>query len=36
MEPNDGFVTSNEKVLSEVVGLGYNVVCSKTLFLGKF
>ena len=27
-EPNDGFVTSNEKILSEVVVLGHNLVCS--------
>ena len=36
MEPNDGFVTSNKKILREVVALGYNLVCSKILFLGKF
>ena len=28
IEPNDGFVTSNKKILSEVVALGYNLVCS--------
>ena len=27
-EPNDGFVTSNKKILSEVVVLGHNLVCS--------
>ena len=36
MEPNDGFVTPNKKILSEVLVLGYNLVCSYTLFLGKF
>ena len=36
MEPNDGFVISNKKILSEVVVLGYNLICSQTLFLGKF
>ena len=36
MVPNDGFVTSDKKILSEVVAIGYNLVCSKTLFLGKF
>ena len=36
MEPIDGFVTSNNKILSEVVVFGYNQVCSKTLLLVKF
>ena len=29
MEPNDGFATSNKKIFSEVVDLGYNHGCQN-------